>query len=313
MVKVSVIMTVYNGARYLEESISAVLNQSFGNFELIIIDDASADNSLEIIESYAAQDPRLVVIRNRTNKGQPESRNAGIRSAKGAYIAINDADDVSLPDRLKMQTRYLDAHPDVFLVGGAAMVRYRDFDPVLKKTITGTAENAARLPRYNHMVHSTIMFRNSGEVRYRGKFLMSQDYDLYLRLLSRGYRIDNLPAALILYTVDDTSISSTKSRKRVFFSRQARRFYHQRTNRGQDDYKRFDPQAILKKDTEERLNDPLGGLQNYINIIVYEDKKKALAILVKNVLRLPTVYIFKKAILLLTPFPVMRGLRERKR
>ena len=142
---------------------------------------------------------------------------------------------------------------------------------------------------------------------------MSQDYDLYLRLLSRGFRIDNLPVALILYTVDDTSISSTKSRKRVCFSRQARRFYHQRTNRGQDDYQRFDPQAILSRDTEERPHDPLGGLQNYINIIVYEDKKKALAMLVKNALRLPITYIFKKAILLLTPLPVMRRLRERNR
>jgi hypothetical protein len=162
------------------------------------------------------------------------------------------------------------------------------------------------------MVHSTIMFRNTGEAWYRSKFLMSQDYDLYLNLLSRGFQIDNLPAALIYYTVDDISISSTKSRKRVFFSRQARRFYHQRMTRGQDDYQRFDPEAILNGDSEVRSDDPLGGLQNYINIIIYEEKRKALAILTKNCLRLHPAYLFKKLILLFTPLPVMRRMRERR-
>jgi len=312
-VKVSVIMTVFNGARYLTESIPAILHQSYVNFELLIIDDASTDDSLEIIEMYAAQDSRVSVIRNRTNKGQPESRNTALRQATGGYIAVNDADDISLPDRFKLQVRYLEEHPEVFLLGGAALVRYGNYEPVLKKSVTGADENASRLPRYNHMVHSTIMFRNTGEARYRCKFLMSQDYDLYLNLLSKGYQIDNLAAPLIVYSVDDTSISSTKSRKRIFFSSHARKFYHQRRQQGKDEYHRFDPEAIINSGVDERSADPLGGLRNYINIIVYEDKKKALAVIVKNSLRLKPAYILNKVILLLTPLSVMHKLRERRR
>ena len=310
--RVSVIMTVFNGAGYLAESIPAIIDQSFSDFELIVIDDASTDDSLAIIEGYAAQDSRLVVIRNRTNMGQPASRNQAIGQAKGDYIAINDADDISMPNRLKLQVHYLDGCPDVYLLGGAAMVRYGSYKPVLKRTITGTENNALRLPRYNHMVHSTIMFRNTGDARYRSKFLMSQDYDLYLNLLSSGHRIDNLPAPLITYTVDDTSISSTRSHKRIFFSGLARRFYHQRIRHGRDEYQHFDPEAILSGDNGEQNEDGLGGLKNYINIIIYENKKEALVIVLKNSLRLQLAYVFKKLIQLFTPFVVMRMLRERR-
>ena len=310
--RVSIIMTVFNGAGYLAESIPAIIGQSFGHFELIVIDDASTDDSLAIIEQYAAGDSRLVVIRNHANMGQPASRNKAIGQAKGEYIAINDVDDISTPERLKMQVHYLDDHPDVYLLGGAAMVRYGDYKPVLKKTVTGAENNAIRLPRYNHMVHSTIMFRNTGEARYRSKFLMSQDYDLYLNLLSSGHCIDNLPEPLITYTVDDSSISSTQSHKRIFFSGLARRFYHQRIRRGRDEYQQFDPEAILRRDIGEQKKDRLGGLKNYINIIIYENKKEALVIVLKNSLRLPLAYVFKKVIQLFTPLVVMRTLRERR-
>ena len=96
---ISVILPVYNGEKYLKESIESILNQTYTNFEFIIIDDGSKDSSLEIIKEYEKEDERIIVI-SRENKGLVASLNEGIATAKGKYIARMDADDVSLSERL---------------------------------------------------------------------------------------------------------------------------------------------------------------------------------------------------------------------
>ncbi len=113
--KVSVIMSVYNGDKYLREAIESILNQTFTDFEFIIVNDGSTDNSLEIIESY--DDERIKTINNKKNIGLTKSLNKALKFAKGKYIARQDADDVSLPNRFEKQVEYLDSHPEVALVG----------------------------------------------------------------------------------------------------------------------------------------------------------------------------------------------------
>ena len=99
--EISVIMTVYNGEKFLREAIDSLLKQTFQEFELIIIDDGSTDSTLQIINSY--HDPRIRLVENGENRGQSYSRNLGIQKSNGEYVAIMDADDIALPKRLEIQ------------------------------------------------------------------------------------------------------------------------------------------------------------------------------------------------------------------
>ncbi len=122
---ITVFMPVYNGQRFLREAVDSVLSQSFSDFELLIIDDGSTDQSGEIIRSYS--DPRIRLVSNRGNLKLPCTRNRGLELARGKYLANMDCDDVSLPDRLLIQLRYLESHPDVGACGSwVSRVCYRD-------------------------------------------------------------------------------------------------------------------------------------------------------------------------------------------
>jgi len=115
-VKVSIVMSVYNAQKYLDEAIESILNQTYSNFEFIIINDGSTDKSLEIIENYAKKDSRIIVI-NRENKGLIYSLNEGIRKANGKYIARMDADDISLPQRLEKQVEFMEKNKNIGICG----------------------------------------------------------------------------------------------------------------------------------------------------------------------------------------------------
>ena len=115
--KISVVMAVYNGERHLREAIDSILNQTFADFEFVIIDDASTDRSGRILQEYAGKDKRIVIIGNETNMGLSKSLNKGIRLTKGEYIARMDADDISFPDRFEKQVKFLDDHNDIGILG----------------------------------------------------------------------------------------------------------------------------------------------------------------------------------------------------
>lgn len=115
---VSVIMTVYNTDKYLPLAIESILDQTFNEYEFIIIDDSSIDRSLEIIKGYGKKDSRIRLITNETNLGISRSRNIGLREAKGELIAVADSDDISLRDRLTKQVEYMNKHPETQVLGG---------------------------------------------------------------------------------------------------------------------------------------------------------------------------------------------------
>jgi len=119
---VSVLMSVYNSERHLRQSIQSVLDQSFADFEFVIVEDGSEDSSPRILSEFARQDARIVLIKNETNRGLAASLNRGLERAQGKYVARQDADDISLPNRLELQSAYLETHPEIGILGSACTI-----------------------------------------------------------------------------------------------------------------------------------------------------------------------------------------------
>ena len=114
---VSVVMPAYNVEKYVEEAVHSILAQTFCDFEFIIVDDGSTDRTHDILRSFS--DPRIRLIFNEKNEGNYPARNRGCRLARGKYIAVMDADDVAMPERLEKQVKYMEEHPDVLACGTA--------------------------------------------------------------------------------------------------------------------------------------------------------------------------------------------------
>ena len=117
--RISVLMTAYNSQQYVAQAMESILNQTFSDFEFIIINDGSTDDTARIIRQYATRDSRIKFIDNKVNKGLISVLNQGLELCKGEYIARMDSDDISIPTRFALQLEYMDAHPDVGVLGGA--------------------------------------------------------------------------------------------------------------------------------------------------------------------------------------------------
>jgi len=202
MAEVSVVMSVYNGDRYLREAVDSILNQAFTDFEFIIVDDGSTDSTSEILAGYATQDPRIMLVRNHENIGQTKSLNEGLARAQGEYIARQDADDVSLPERLSAQVAFLQENLDVGLVGSAYDLIDAEGD--LLCTVhppCAPDELSSTLPEENCICGASVLFRArcmDSVGLYREQVGPVEDYDLWLRIAER-FRVANL--ANILYRV----------------------------------------------------------------------------------------------------------------
>ena len=253
--KISVIMSVYNSEKFLNESIQSILNQTFKDFEFIIIDDCSTDNSLKIIKRYADLDDRIKLINNNKNIGLTKSLNKEIKIAQGKYIARQDADDISLPERFKKQFTFLEENENVFLLGsGSISINEKGIKRGIFKPLIFFEKIAKTLPYKNCIHHPSVMFRNLKEYLYREKFFYSQDYDLYLRLLSNNKRFANIKEPLIKYRINPNAISWTKKAKQKLFAEKAKEFYRQRLKFEKDEYNQFDPNKILDIDVEKSTN-----------------------------------------------------------
>ncbi len=234
--KISVIMAVYNSEKFLEESIKSVLNQSFKDFELIIVYDVSKDNSLKIIKKFLKKDKRIKLIINKKKEGPAEARNKGLLKAKGKYTAILDSDDIALPKRFEIQYSFLEAHPEIFLIGSSAIVIDEEGKRIgLLRKYGNTKKIRKKLEKNNCIIHPSIMFRRTSNLFYRKNFDFSEDYDFYLRILTNYGEIVNLEEPLIKYRISKDSAVSTKPNQKFFFDK-SRQFYFQRINTGKDNY-----------------------------------------------------------------------------
>lgn len=256
--KVSVLMSVYNSSRFIIESVESILGQTFKDFEFIIVNDCSTDNSLNIIKKYAKQDKRIVLIKNKKNIGLTKSLNKGLKIARGKYIARIDADDISLPNRLQTQYQFLEENPDIFLAGSGAIIIDSKGKEIGKyEPITCEEKLKKVLETKNAIYHSTIMFRNEKNNFYREKFYYAQDYDFYLRILLEKKRLINNPDILIKYRISSQSISFSKIRKQKLFAEKARKFYLQEVRGIENDYKIFNPNKILNTSNDKNVQEVL--------------------------------------------------------
>ncbi len=236
-------MSVYNEPLdWLKGSIESILNQTFTEFEFIIVNDNPAGEELrDVLKKYKNQDERITIIENPENLGLTKSLNIGIKEAKTKYIARMDADDISLPERLKLQYQFLEKNSDIFLVGTSVqifdqngqtkgrVIKTQDHNQIVSSLLGG------KLAFY----HPTIMFRNENML-YRENFQTTQDYDLYLNILSKGRRFANLKDVLYYYRVSNKSISMNKRRRQILYKKLAFKFYYERLQKAGDSYSQLD-------------------------------------------------------------------------
>ena len=207
--KVTVLMSVYNGEKYLNEAIDSILGQTFKDFEFLIVNDGSTDKTAEILESY--NDPRIKIINNRKNIGLTKSLNIGLRVAKGEYIARQDADDISMPERLKKEVEFLEKHRDYAVVGTFLKILNEDSEIIftLEKPIEDTNIREF-LKKDNCIAHGSVMIRKTYLLNvglYYNEFIEeSQDYELWLRI-SEKYKMYNIPEYLYMWRNHNENIS----------------------------------------------------------------------------------------------------------
>ena len=195
--KISVLMPVYNGEQFLDKSINSVLDQTFNNFEYIIINDGSTDDSLKIIESY--EDSRIKIINFSKNMGISAALNNGLNVAKGDYIARQDQDDISHPERFMLQVEYL-KNNDVDLVD-ANFIFIDENDQYIQdyeKRYFNPEETLSHLFFYE-LVHASIMCKRLIFTKYNIQYRKrpTEDYDLFIRLAKAGMRAGRLEQKLI--------------------------------------------------------------------------------------------------------------------
>lgn len=244
---ISVIMSSYNSEKYIGKAIESILSQTYKNFELIIIDDCSKDQTVEIIKDYCASDSRIKLITSKNNCGSAEARNKGIKISKGNYIAIMDSDDVATKDRLKIQLEFLKNNPDIFLLAGSWNYIDENGKILYSKVNNFSPEKIGKELPYKSMIHNpTVMFRNNHSTYYRAKFKYAQDRDLWLRLLSDGKCMRVIPDILLNYRVNPDSVSIQKSFAQKLFMEKAIDFYFQRLKNKKDNYKNFDPDKMIR-------------------------------------------------------------------
>lgn len=213
---ISITMITYNRETFIEQAIHSVLAQSFDNWELIIIDDGSTDNTKDIIEKYT-QDLRIKYIKNKKNQGIVFSRNKALKLSQGKYITVLDSDDVwHDTEKLKKQVSFLEEHKDYVLVG-CKHIGLIDIEGKKIKNILNPEEDADIRNNFlyrNPFTHSSVLFRKDivDELGGYHDYQVGEDYDLFLRMGLKG-KMKNLSDVSISYRKHDANISVQKRKQ----------------------------------------------------------------------------------------------------
>lgn len=216
-VEISVLMPCYNAAAYLSEAIQSVLSQTFREFELLIVDDGSTDNSVEIIRSF--KDERICLIQQ-SRQGIAVALNLGIKQAKAPWIARFDADDICSPDRLQKQYQFLIANPGYIVVGSTADYVDKDGNYVFTHfpVAASNREIKGLSPAICPFIHASVMFRKESieEIGYDLNAHSFEDHLLWLQLRSKG-KMHNMPDRLLFVRINPRSLTiDEKKRTREF-------------------------------------------------------------------------------------------------
>ncbi|MEL6961854.1 MAG: glycosyltransferase family A protein [Pseudomonadota bacterium] len=227
MPSVTVFIPTYNRAHFLPAAIDSILQQTFTDFELLIVDDGSSDETAGLLEDYRARDRRIRIESNATNLGSPKTRNRGLDLAQGNFIAMLDSDDIAAPDRLERQVEFLTTHEDHALVGSnkTTFGSVASLGRFLRRRPTAPEAIRARLLFRCCIAHSTVMGRTDilRTFRYDETFDVSQDFDLFVRL-SESHKIANIADPLVRVRRHAGQVSrkraDVKSRLRLILRRQ---------------------------------------------------------------------------------------------
>ncbi|MGN6725846.1 MAG: glycosyltransferase family 2 protein [Tepidisphaeraceae bacterium] len=224
MPKVSVILPAYNSERYIGAAVQSILDQTFGDFEFIIVNDGSTDGTEAILRKFAGRDSRIKLI-SRPNTGYVRALNEAAEHASGTYVARMDGDDIALPERFARQVAYLDAHPEAVIVGTSYdLIDHRGRR--LRTQHQPTDDAALQrdcLAGTTPLCHPTTMFRRSSfeqAGRYDEAFYPAEDLNLWLRLGEIG-QLACLPDVLLRYRLHAGSVSETKQTQQVAAARRA--------------------------------------------------------------------------------------------
>lgn len=206
---ISVILPVYNGEKYLKEAIESILNQTYKDFEFIIINDGSTDKSLDIIEKYKKEDERIIVI-SRENKGLIATLNEGIEKAKGKYIARMDQDDISLSNRFEEQLKIMENDKEIVVCGSWINVFGENRKEKISKYFQYDKEIKANLIMSCCFAHPSVMMRRDAfldnNIWYDENFKNAEDYHLWTQLARVG-KFYNIPKVLLNYRILETSMT----------------------------------------------------------------------------------------------------------
>jgi glycosyltransferase involved in cell wall biosynthesis len=220
--RIDVIMSVYNGEKYLREAIESVLEQTYTNFKFIIVDDGSDDSSFDIINSFA--DERIEVCKNERTEGLTKSLNKALKVAEGKYIARQDADDTSLPSRLECQVDFLEEHTEVDVLGTGIILIDEEGNRIGERTAQPSPSRQIFLER-NELFHGSAVIRRDAldaVGRYNELFKYSQDYELWLKL-AKEHNVRNLQIPLYASRIHRSSVSLKKTREQFLFEVAARK------------------------------------------------------------------------------------------
>jgi len=203
--KISVLLSTYNSSQYIDASVQSILEQTYQDFELIITDDGSSDNTLAILEQF--KDPRIRYVIHEHNKGLIYSLNEGIELSSGEYIARMDADDIATPHRLEQQAAYLDANPQVGVLGG--LMRWLHTHALIPKPVSHDGIRCWQL-FHSCLGHPTVMLRanvlHQHGIRYDEQYKHAEDYEIWERL-GRVTQLANLPYCIHYYRAHEGQVS----------------------------------------------------------------------------------------------------------
>jgi glycosyltransferase involved in cell wall biosynthesis len=209
---ISVLMPTYNVENYIADSIESILAQTYKHWELIIVNDGSADNTENIARHFAEKDERIKLANQTENKGLIETRNHALSLANGAFIAILDSDDIAFPNRLKEQVDFLLQNPDFVLVGGACELIDSKGQKIGAEGRTIPNSHLSTLLLFsNYFINSTVLMRASAlkNLKYEKGFAPSEDYHLFTKLAHNG-KLANINKPLVKYRIHNQNTSQLK-------------------------------------------------------------------------------------------------------
>lgn len=223
MISISVLMPVYNGEKFLKDAIESILNQTFKDFELIIINDGSSDNPKNVLSAF--NDTRIKYFENEINRGIVVTLNKGIELSVGKYIVRHDQDDISLPDRFEKQFAFMENNPDI-AVCGTYLSMFGSSQNVIWKFPVTNDDIVCNLLFSVVINHPTVIMRreflNQNNFKYDEEHNGAEDYDLWVRI-AKHHKLANLPEALLLYRIHSNQMATTFSKKQVQLSKLIRK------------------------------------------------------------------------------------------